>query len=417
VPNPRILNGRLEEFSLVELLQAMGLSSNTGALHLHHQDGRIGVIYFEGGTIVNCTELDTEALTLGGVLQQLGLASADQLAYAFQLQTQDPLGKRIGERLIDLGIISVDALTEALRAQALWTVRELGLWHEGTYEFHPGEHLPAEASPLRIDYQRAVMELVRYEHEWQGLQQFLPEGMRTHVQMAFEPPVEHPLLFHAAAWRVITRVNSQHTVRRIASSLRLPELDVARMVGPLVREGLLVPVGAAGGPGLPEEAARLSMQNFDLFTLLISMEQDWLKRKSPTDQLVALAGFINQTMQALEEACSYNGLSLAPDTLVALLSRQGLLRIGDYELHIHDNRIDLDNFATYCRRAIEGTARNTIGATKQFYDFTTDVLLRALVAAFEAINARIASPVERAQNQEAWEALFLTFRGEPTPSA
>jgi hypothetical protein len=412
-----ILNGRLEEFSLVELLQAMGLSANTGALHLYHVDGRVGVIYFESGAIVSCTELDTEALTLGGVLQQLGLASAEQLAYAFQLQTQDPLGKRIGERLIDLGIIGADALTDALRTQALWTVRELGLWREGNYEFHPNEHLPADASPLRIDYQRAVMELVRYEHEWQGLQQFLSEGMRTHVQMAFEPPVEHPLLFHAAAWRVITRVNSQHTVRRIAASLRLPELDVARMVGPLVREGLLVPVGAAGGPGLPEEAARLSMQNFDLFTLLISMEQDWLKRKSPIDQLVTLAGFINQTMQALEEACSYNGLSLAPDTLAGLLDRQGLLRVGDYEFRVSGNRIDLDDFASFCRQAFEGTARNAIGATKEFYDFMTDVLLRALAAAFEAINARIASPIERAQNQEAWEALFLTFRGEPTPSA
>lgn len=417
MPNAGNLNGQLEEFSLVELMQAIGLASKTGALHLYHRDGRTAVIYFDEGAIVSCSELDTEALTLGAVLQQLGTATSDQLEHAFRMQTQDPLGKRIGERLIDLGIISPEALNDALRTQALWTVRELGLWREGTYEFHPGEHLPTDASPIRIDYQRAVMELVRYEHEWQALEPFLPDGMRTHVQMAFEPPAGHPLLFHAAAWRVITRVNAQRTVRRIASSLRLPELDVARMVGPLIREGLLVPVGAAGGPGLPEEAARLSMQNFDLFTLLISMEQDWLKRKSPADQLIALANFINQTMQTLEESCAYNGLSLAPDTLQSLLGRQGLLRIGEYHLRIRDNRIEVDDFATFIKRSFEGTARNAIGAAKEFYDYTADMLLRALSAAFEAINARIASPVERAQNQEAWEALFLTFRGEPSPSA
>lgn len=417
MPNAGNLNGRLEEFSLVELMQAIGLASKTGALHLYHRDGRTAVIYFDEGAIVSCSELDTEALTLGAVLQQLGTATSDQLEHAFRMQTQDPLGKRIGERLIDLGIISPEALNDALRTQALWTVRELGLWREGTYEFHPGEHLPTDASPIRIDYQRAVMELVRYEHEWQALEPFLPDGMRTHVQMAFEPPAGHPLLFHAAAWRVITRVNAQRTVRRIASSLRLPELDVARMVGPLIREGLLVPVGAAGGPGLPEEAARLSMQNFDLFTLLISMEQDWLKRKAPADQLIALANFINQTMQTLEESCAYNGLSLAPDTLQSLLGRQGLLRIGEYHLRIRDNRIEVDDFATFIKRSFEGTARNAIGAAKEFYDYTADMLLRALSAAFEAINARIASPVERAQNQEAWEALFLTFRGEPSPSA
>lgn len=415
--NPGILNGRLEEFSLVELLQAMGLSANTGALHLHQYDGGTGLIYFDSGSIVNCTELDTEALTLGGVLQQLSIATAEQLDYAFQLQTQDPLGKRIGERLVDLNILNDEALSDALKTQALWTIRELGLWRQGTYEFHPGEHLPPDASALRIDYQRAVMELVRYEHEWQGLQPFLPDGMRTHVQMAFEPPNGHPLLFHATAWRLITRVNSQRTVRRMATSLAIPELDVARMVGPLVREGLLVPVGAAGGPGLPEEAARLSMHNFDLFTLLITMEQDWLKRKSPADQLVALAGFINRTMHSLEDSCRFSGLTLAPDTLLALLSRENLLRIGDYEFRIQGNRIDVEDFAAFCRRAFEGSARNAIGATKRFYDMTADILERGLGAAFEAINARIASPMERVQNQEAWEALFLTFRGEPTPSA
>jgi hypothetical protein len=407
-----ILNGRLEEFSLVELLQAMGLSTNTGALHLHQDDGRSGVIYFDGGAIVSCSEIDTEALTLGGVLQQLRLATIEQLEHAFQQQTHDPLGKRIGERLIDLGILTQETLNDALRTQALWTVRELGLWRVGSYEFHPGEHLPADASVLRIDYQRATMELVRYEHEWQGLLAYLPEGMRTHIQMAFEPPAGHPLLFHAAAWRVITRVNSQQTVRRMATSLQLPELDVARMVGPLVREGLLVPVGAAGGPGLPEEAARLSMQHFDLFTLLISMEQDWLKRKTPADQLIALAGFINQTMRALEEACLATGLSLAPDTLLSLLARQNLLAIGSYELKVRQNRLDVDDFTAFCHRVLEGTSRGALGVTKDFYDETADILQRGLSTAFEAINARIASPVERVQNQEAWEALFLTFRGD-----
>jgi hypothetical protein len=41
-------------------------------------------------------------------------------------------------------------------------------------------------------------------------------------------------------------------------------------------------------------------------------------------------------------------------------------------------------------------------------------LQQALRAAFEAINARIASPQDRAQNQEAWEALFQTLQS-PQP--
>src|SRR6185437_7750060 len=184
------------------------------------------------------------------------------------------------------------------------------------------------------DSTQMIMEIVRYESTWEALQDTLPEGMRTPIAMASEPPPGHPLRFHATAWRVITRINSQRTVRRIATSLHQPELEVAQMIGPLVNEGLLVTAEAANTPGLPEEAQRLSMQNFDLFTLLISMEQIWLKKKTPTDQLVALAGFINQTMRSLHDACVANGLNLAPDTLAIVLAREELTGIEDYQFRI-----------------------------------------------------------------------------------
>jgi Domain of unknown function (DUF4388) len=412
VSNSSVFSGRLDEFRLVELLQMMGLGSSTGALHLQQADGRAGIVYFDQGALVSCTELDTEALTLGHVLQQLDLATGRQVEHAFRLQTQDPLGKRIGERLMDLEILTEEQLGYALRTQTLWTARELGLWREGTYEFHPGEHTPPDFASFHIDSTRAVMEVLRYEHEWETLEPYLRDGMRTHIMMASLPPLDHQLVFHAQAWQVISRVNSQHTVRRIATSLHMPELDVARMVGPLVQEGLLVPVGPAGGPGLPEEAARLSMSNFDLFTLLIGFEQEWLKKKNPADQLIALTGFINQTMRSLEESCQANGLALAPDTLASILARERLLRIGDYQFRIVKNRIDADDFAAMCRRVLDGSGRGAIATTKLFYEQASDVLEGALRAAFQAINQRVASPIERGQNQEAWEALFFTFRGE-----
>jgi hypothetical protein len=410
------LSGRLEAFRLVELLQVMGMNSNTGALHLKASDGRTGLVYFDNGELVSCIELDTEALTLGHVLQQLDLASSEQIELAFRQQTQDPFGKRIGERLVDLGILTPQTLDHALSTQTLWTARELALWQTGDYEFHPGEMLPADTAARRIDTQRVVMEVLRYEHEWEGLHPFLPEGMRTHVAMVFDPPIGHSLLFPIETWRVISHVNRARTIRRIATSMCRPEVDVARMIGPLVRDGLLVPIGAAGGPGLPEEAQRMSMQNFDLFTLLIGMEQEWLKCKTPADQLIALASFINQTMHALEEACRENGLTLSPNTLATLFGREGLHSVQGYQFRVTNNRIDIADFALFCRRIFESTARSMIGGPKVFYDQMSDVLQRGLEAAFHAINARIASPIERVQNQEAWEALFMTFRGQPSAS-
>jgi hypothetical protein len=413
VTEARPLRGSLNEFGLVEILQMMGLGNMTGALHLHRPDGRTGIIYFYDGFLATCTELNTEALTLGLVLQQLGMATAEQLDSAYDLQTQDPLGKRIGELLIDYQIITPEQLQDALKTQLLWTAREMAQWQEGAYEFLPGEHLPNEDIPLRIEVTRVVMEVLRYTQEWDELQQCLPDGMRTRLEMAFAIPQGAPLTFDLNTWRVVSHVNTHRTVRRIAAAIHQPELEVARLIAPLVERALLVPLESSSKPGLPIPARRLSMDSFDLFSLLSRMEQEWLRRRQPVEQLAALAQFINWTMSNLTETCAHNGISLSPDTLASLLNREGLLRIVGYTLKIQDNQIDLDDFTQYCRSYLD--PRNVDPAAGKFHDRASTLLQRALRATFQAINARIASPLERMQNQEAWEALFLGFQGEPPP--
>jgi len=414
VANLNQLRGRLEEFRLVELLQAMGLGYSTGALHLRRDDGRAGLIYFENGALVSATEIDTEALTLGHVLQQLNYATATQLEHVYQQQTQDPFGKRIGERLIDLGVLSPAQLDEALRTQVLWTVRELALWRSGGYDFHPNEALPQGVASIIISAEDAALEVLRYEHEWEDQLPYLPNGMNTHVVMVFDPPLGHPLAFHPQAWRVLARVNTHHTARRIATVSHMPELEVARLLQPLVREGLLVPLGSQGEAGLPEEAARLSMNEFDLFTLLIEFEQDWLKRRTPSDHLIAIASYINRTIRALERVYAESGLQLGPETLKTLLVRHEVAEVTGHTLNIRLNQIDLDDLAAFARRTFEGSSRGSITVGSEFYESASATLQQALRVSFEAINARIASPQARSQNQEAWEALFQTLQS-PQP--
>ena len=353
----RIFQGGLEEFGLVDLIQTLGLDGQTGALHLRSDGERSGVVYFDNGRIVGAQEQDRDALTLGNVLQQLQMASQQQMDHVYQMQVRDALGKRIGERLIDLGVITPQQLERALRTQTLWTVRELALWKRGEYAFHAGEHMPWDVTPPHTEVTAAVMEALRYLHEWESLEHVLPDGMRTSLSMANDPPIDHSLQFHPAAWRIISRVNSHRTVRRIATSLRTPELDVARMVGMLVREGLLTPRHQGGRPGLPVEAERMNLERFDLFTLLITMEQVWIKAKSEAERLIALARFTNQTMEALEDTYAASGVELAPNTLESLLEREGIRGVGDHLFTIHRNRIELDAFGEYCHIVFDPLAR------------------------------------------------------------
>lgn len=391
--------------------------ANSGALHVRRSDDLTGIIYFDSGNLVGATEVDSEALTFGYVLQQLDLADETQIEHVYHLQTKDPLGKRLGERLVDLGTLTSDQLQTALRTQILWTVRDMALWRSGVYEFHRGQQMPFPVE-TRVDSGDAAMEILRYEHEWEALGPYLKQGMRTELRMAFDPPIGHPLRFVPSTWRLISRVNTHKRVRRIATALHIPEVDAARGLAPLVREGLLTPLESPTVHEQRFEVVRMTIKNFDFFSLLLELEQDWVRRKGKgkADHLVALARYINQTMRSLEEACQANNLALAPDTLATVLEKEQAADVQGHPFRIRNNQIDVDEFASFVRKRLDAAARASQAAEREFYAAAFTDLQRALAAAFQAINARVVQPNFRAENQMAWKSLFEAFNQDPPPA-
>lgn len=415
-----VLSGSLKDFGLVEVLQMVELGGMTGAIHLKQQEtGQVGILYFTEGKMANCTEFDPGALTLGDVLQQLGLATLQRIEDAFKQQLQDALGKRIGERLVAMQVISEKQLKDALRTKALWAARELALWQEGTYEFIASSHieklLPHGDPCLDIEVMRVTMEIVRYSDEWQELRSYLPQGMRTTLQMS--PAIPRTMHFDVRAIELIMSVNKYHQVRRIATSLHRPELDIARELAQLAQQKFLVPILQEATPPykrngqnsrkvrLPDPAERLRLENFELLNLIGRMELEWDKRRTPMEQLPALVEFVNWTIETLDEACRKNGTELDSNTLQTLLINERLWHMGNYEFRIDQNRIDVDDFTTLCYKVLSGDMQKAVA----FYDEASSVLQRMLSCIFEAINARVANPRERLENQEVWEAMFEQF--------
>jgi uncharacterized protein DUF4388 len=412
------LKGLLTEFSLVEILQMMELGSMTGAIHLKQATGRIGIVYFKDGKIAGCSELDSGALTLGDVLQQLGMATKSQMDYAFSQQLQDAFGKRIGERLVAMRVISNEQLKEALRKKALWTIRELALWKEGTYEFvasptgQTRSILPYGEETLDLEVMGVTMEMVLYSDEWEQLHNFLPQGMHTLLQMA--PAIPYAMQFGSRSIELFGGINRFRSVRRIASGIRRPEFDVARDLAQLIQQRLVLPIGQEAIPlsnrnernvRLPDPAERLRMERFELMNLISRMEQDWLNRITPEQQLPALAEFVNWTMEALSETCRANGTELDPNTLEELLTRYNLRYMGNYRFIINNNKIDVENFTSLCYEVLQDEMQKA----HDFFEEASIVLQHMLLCIFDSINGRVASLYERLENQEVWEAMFTQF--------
>jgi Domain of unknown function (DUF4388) len=409
------LQGSLKDFGLVEVLQMMGLSDMTGAVHLKQASNRIGIVYFNQGKLASCSELDVGALTLGDVLQQLGMVTHEQVERAFLQQVRDVFGIRIGERLIAMGVISDKQLKEALRTKALWTVRELALWEEGSYEFIASPNgqpiLPYGEEPLNLEIMRITMEMVRYSDEWQRLRMFLPQGMHTALQMV--PAIPYVMSFDVRTLELLGFVRQNGVVRRIASAMQRPELEVARELAQLVQQKLLIPVynqelmprANDRGVRLPRPAEKLRMESFELLNLISRVEQDWTYRHTHEEQLPALVKYVNWTMDGLAEACQANGTELDQNTLEGLLSRNSLRYLGTYKFVIDQNHIDVDDFSALCLDILHGEPQKA----KDFFEEASIVLQRILACILDSINGRVASLYERLENQEIWETLFKQF--------
>ena len=413
-----VLSGKLESFGLVEVLQGVELGGMTGVIQLKQQMGRTGIIYCNEGKIANASEFDPGALTLGDVLQQLGMANHQQIEAAFQQQLSDVVGKRIGERLTAMRVITQSQLQEALRMKALWTVRELALWQDGTYEFITSPDvqklLPYGDSPLNIEVMRATMQMINYSDEWKLIGEHLPQGMRTMLHLVERVP--RAINLSRSTVELLLFVNSHRRVRRIANGARRPELEVARELAQLRQQGLVEPVFQdvhldiyAPYDGyamrLPDPAEKLRLEHFELLNLLIRMENHWEGLRTPAQHLLALAEFVNWTMEALVEACRAKNIDVDINMLRDLLASENLLQVGSYPFVIEYNHIDVNDFRNLCLAVLN----NRVGDANDFYDLAFSVFINILRVLFSAINTRTVSPRERLENQEAWEAMLDQF--------
>lgn len=407
--------GSLQGVGLDELLGVMEMNRMSGILQVEQTMGRVGNLYFLDGKLAACSEIDAEALILGDILQQLGLATRSQIEQAFSQQLQDPFGKRIGERLINMGAITQGQLNEALRTKALWVARELALWREGTFEFFQNSDvrstLPYCEEPLEIVPMGIQMEMVRYHDEWEVMNHHMPQGMRTKLAPTPTPPLNIKVeTLDKRSIELLVAAHNYQSVRRIATAVQRPELDVAHDLALLSQQGLLQPTFQEVTPPmdklslrLPNPAEKFRMDGFAFLALFSRMEQDWQLHSTPVRQLPTLAKYINWAMDALADECQKKGTQLGSHTLEYLLSLNNLRFVGNYLLLVNQNHIDVNNFAALCEEVL----KRDIIKSVDFYEESLSVLSGILRCIFQTINSRVAYLAERLENQEVWRATLI----------
>jgi hypothetical protein len=268
------LKGTLKDFGIAEILQLIGQQAKSGVLHLSSRDDTIHIAIADGHLVRAESSGRKTRERLGTMLVRAQVIKEEELAYALDAQKRSL--RRLGDILVELGLVTKQDLREQTQLQTTETVYRLFHWKSGTYEFEPGdvEWDKETVTPLRAE--SVLMEGFRRVDEWpmvrrkitstamtfERLKMLEPERPRTpekeqakaadDVDAAFDSLGDEPDRHSADApgvarneRRCFELAEPGRTIEKIVDLSRLGEFETCKALFNLSNLGYLKPVAPA----------------------------------------------------------------------------------------------------------------------------------------------------------------------------
>ena len=233
------LQGYLHHILLIDLLQLLSLSGQTGTLELR-QGWNSRTIYFQEGRLI-AISLGTRPMTLGELLIKAGWLTTQQVEFLV-LRTRQT-GQPFRALLLESGLVSEDDLRTLSDHQMEEAIYSLFLWRNCSFRFYWGEAQNVDLErtlPVDVSSERLIMEGARRVDEWSHLSPLIPS-----LRMVFHPTTQvefiappHLEALNSRDRRVLVMLDGRSDVVALAGRTGLSRLEVMRGLAALVSAGL-----------------------------------------------------------------------------------------------------------------------------------------------------------------------------------
>ena len=289
------LSGNIQDVSVADALQFIHLGGRTGTLTLSCGESRAG-IGFHQGRIVNAWA--PGAKRLGELLIEAGLIDQSRLDEALRLQEREHPRRSLGQLLVSMGAVDADTIYKTVEQQIERTVYDLVTWNQGTFHFALDDLKPIDDIALvpgdvirhfNLDTQVVLLDALRIFDERNrkasAPSNGTPASGVTPVAVRSPPPVARSRAAPTPAQAVAavgeearTRLQVVSDDKQLADKLAqaLPEVIVARVN---LRDAGTPP------PGEPPPLVLLDMRHGAVALDAMSA----LRRARPRASLLALA--------------------------------------------------------------------------------------------------------------------------------
>ena len=232
-PRRAVLAGDLSEMQPSDLLNFLHQGRRTGVLLTRSDGNERGIVLIDGDVAWACSTSPGERL--GELLARMGLVDKARVEEVLRGQAEPGAKKRIGQALVDLGVLTADALGFGLRHQVVEIFLGLLVARSGTFVFLRGldrDKLPTQLAldtqGMLLDGLRRLDEMELYRSRVPG-SEARPRATGKAVPAALEPDQQ----------RVLALVDGARSVADLATATALGEFDATRAVYKLVVAGYL----------------------------------------------------------------------------------------------------------------------------------------------------------------------------------
>jgi len=230
------LKGDLRSFSIVQLLNLIHLARKTGRLSIA-AEGEVAELYFQDGKLTYA-RLRSRPSNLLDILYQARRLTPKQYKI-LKARTGKLSDKALGMLLVNAGYFTPQDILTILRDHYTNIVRKLFTWIEGRFIFESGVPMPKDRIPVRLGLGNLIIEGSRQLREWERLREEIPD-LNMALKFVDKPQTDvKSLNLSVEEWRVIAYVNPRNSLRKIARTLKLNEMEIRRIAYALLQAGIV----------------------------------------------------------------------------------------------------------------------------------------------------------------------------------
>ncbi|MDX2175117.1 MAG: DUF4388 domain-containing protein [Candidatus Sumerlaeia bacterium] len=380
------MQGSLAQIQLPEILQFLSMGKGSGLLTLS-RGGQEIVLHVRHGRIINSSSIERQR-RLGELLIQRGILRRSTLSEVLRLQRTVETDKRVGQILVERDYVTEQQIREVLRLQLEEEIWNLFAWEEGEFRFEAVEADKLGDAIVGIDIEPLILEGTRRHDEWKKIQKTLPDDHTIVSVKKLGDEFKRELKLSPTEWRVLAALNGKCSVRAVINRSAMGRFEVFNILYQFVRKGILevrapqaamipVPGPGAAGPGV-DELARGPQKKASGGPSLLSLLGGGKKDKAADhldfiSPVGALSAFINAAVEALSNTKDYrtataerNALDRMWRDLTMTFTRADLVVVRGN--HIDASRVEAYFAAFEFSAAIQDTYEDSMEALFNLLD-------------------------------------------------